>query len=104
MPKPASDILSSITLGNGLVESRQFNDQRQETQLLAMRGGSRYLELDTYYCANLGSSCADNTGNILGELISFDTVGGAAAFGAVQTLVRQKNLWVSSGSGSLPSV
>ena len=67
-----SGAMSTITLGNGVVEQRTWNDRLQLTGLTATRSGATVLGLGFYPCSGLATSCASgNTGNVQGQTIAF---------------------------------
>src|SRR5262249_37556856 len=53
-------VVSSMTLGNGQVETRGYDDQRmQPTSVSVSQGGNNLLSLGFSYCTS-GSSCTNN--------------------------------------------
>jgi RHS repeat-associated protein len=67
-----SGAMSTMTLGNGVVEQRTWNDRLQLTGLTATRSGTTLLGLGLYPCSGLATSCSSgNADNIQGQTIAF---------------------------------
>ncbi len=69
--------VSSLTLGNGVVETTGYNNRLQPNSMEAVLSGSSKWKLQNFYCPNEAASCVSNNGNVISQrLTAPKTAGG----------------------------
>ena len=67
----ANGAISSLTLGNTVVESTTFNPRFQPTDINAKLGTTTLLDLSYFYCTPpLHTACTNNNGNVQSQAIT----------------------------------
>jgi RHS repeat-associated protein len=58
------DGVSSLTMGNSMAETWNYNSRLQPRQVSAVRSGTTHLQLGFFYCGSQVHTCSDNNGNL----------------------------------------
>jgi RHS repeat-associated protein len=81
--------ISTLTLGNGVVENYSWNDRLQFTGLMAAKSGTNLLSLGLFPCGNpLATFCTTgNIGGVQGQTITVPSLNGVAGLTLTQNYV-----------------
>jgi len=94
--------MQSLTLGNGVTETTQWDLTRlQPQQISAASNGVQLLSLQYSFCQSLGSSCSNNNGNlwqqriVTGAVTRVQTYGydGFSRLNSTQEMLNQVSQW-----------